>query len=49
MDTKTKKLDLIDWMIHLKDESVLHKLYRIKEIFEKKTSDLSPAQKKAID
>ena len=49
MDTKTKKLDLIDWMIHLKDESVLNKLYHIKEIFENQTTDLSPAQKKAID
>lgn len=36
-------------MIHLKDESILNKLYHIKEIFENQTTELFPAQKKAID
>ena len=30
MDLQTAKLDLIDWLIHLKDQKMIHKLTSIK-------------------
>ncbi len=31
MDFKAKKLDLIEWLLHLKDEATLEKVYNLKE------------------
>jgi len=30
MDVKTKKLDLIEWLVNLNDESVIEELYKLK-------------------
>jgi predicted transcriptional regulator len=31
MDVKEKKLDLIEWLLHLKDEATIEKMYQLKE------------------
>lgn len=31
MDVKAKKLDLIEWLLHLKDETTIEKVYNLKE------------------
>lgn len=31
MDIKAKKLDLIEWLIHLNDETTIEKVYNLKE------------------
>ncbi|WP_034259062.1 hypothetical protein [Aequorivita capsosiphonis] len=31
MDVKSKKLDLIQWLLHLKDEATIEKIYQLKE------------------
>ncbi len=31
MDVKTKKLDIIEWLVHLTDESIVEQLYNFKK------------------
>ncbi len=32
MDVKSKKLDLIEWLVHLTDESIIEQLYNFKKV-----------------
>jgi len=50
MDIQAQKLDLINWLVNLKDEIILNKLYSIKRNNVKDWySELSNSQKEAIN
>jgi len=50
MDIQAQKLDLINWLVNLKDEIIINKLYSIKQNNVKDWYiDLSNSQKEAID
>lgn len=50
MDIKTKKLDLIEWLLNLKDDATLEKVYNLKKNTAKDCYDEFPeAAKKFIE
>lgn len=50
MDVKTKKLDLIEWLLNLKDEATLEKVYRLKKDTSKDWyKELPEAAKRSIE
>ncbi len=46
MDIKAKKLDLIEWLLQLKDEAMLEKVYNLKE---DTPEEIPEAVKKSIE
>ncbi|MEM0518190.1 MULTISPECIES: hypothetical protein [Aequorivita] len=47
MDVKAKKLDLIEWLLHLKDEATIEKMCKLKESIDGDWYDELPDTAKA--